>query len=580
MFGVQVMLNVIRDGLFVFHENIWVVTAFFVTVVGIGYYSIGFVTNRQLDIKIKLLASFGVGCILLSLISFIFIIMSHLWDIPLQIGGYATLLFAIYALLKSFLSGEFKYIYNHGVFIMLIALFILFLMRLAFLRDILLPPYSDSPIHYQVMLGFLNPGAEHAAKLSLGTIFSNYYHFGFHSLAAWLASITELDPAKTISIIGQSSLLIAPVSIMFLFYILTQNSYGALFAGLLASVGWLMPSFSVNWGKFPALMSMAIIPVAASLPLLLNTKLEKMRALIYASVLLIGITFIHTRIAICLIFAYLGFYIVYKLQINKEFGFFQSARYTLLFVLFVWPLSHLVIDFYNNIPILIILLVLMPFAFQIYPAVSTGVLIFLSGLSLAALIPNLFDIGGRTLLDRQFLAMILYIPFSVMGGLGFAGFIKKVSSNVVVKNIVTLFLFAGVFANASSQSFYPDHCCNYYKENDALAFQWIKENSSSRTLYYIPTINSDDKAFGSDAGMWISPLTEISTNKMPFNTDWNSENAFDAVCPPALGDVYIYAGGKRSSFNDDQLTSLAWASPVFRAGEVAIYKVAACTFNK
>jgi len=246
----------------------------------------------------------------------------------------------------------------------------------------------------------------------------------------------------------------------------------------------------------------------------------------------------------------------------------------------MWPLFQLVIDFYNNLPILIILFVLMPFAFQSYPRISIGVLMVLSGISLAAFIPNLFDIGGETLLDRQFLAMILYIPFSLMGGLGFAGLIRKLSSNVVLKNVVVLLLFAWVFTNGSPRAFYPDDCCDYYKENVDLAFKWIKENSSFHTLYYIPTMNSDERVYGSDAGIWIFPLTGVSTNKMPFNTEWNSEDTFETVCPVAAGVVYIYAGGKRSSFNDDQLTGLAWASRVFRAGEVSIYKVAACTSNQ
>jgi len=574
------MLGVIKDGLFVFYEYGEAIIAFLVTLFGIGYYLTGFVVDRGTDVKIKVLASFGFGCIFLSLIAFVLIIMSYLWGFPLRVGSLAILISAIIILVGGLWSGEFKSIFTPGSFLVILALFFLLLTRLAFLKHILLPPYSDSPIHYQIVSNFLHPAEDSTSKISLQTIFSNYYHFGFHSLVAWLVSITAFGPDKMIALIGQLSLLIAPVSIMFLFFSLTNSSLGTLFAGLLAAVGWLMPSYAVNWGKYPALLSIAILPVVALLPLLLlNNKFKKTRILVFGLILLIGITFIHTRIVICLFFAYIGFYIVNKLEINEEFGFFQSVRYTLLFVLFLWPLSRLLIDFYKNIPVLVALLVLIPFAFQSYPTVSIGIMIFLSGLSMAALLPNLFDVGGYTLLDRQFLTIILHVPLSLIGGLGFVGIIRQFRKNVVLKNVVVLTLVTCVFANVTPGVFYPDRCCIYFNENDKLAFQWILENSSTHTLYYISTIKNDSQAFGSDAGIWIFPLIQVATNKLPFNIYWSSVNVFNTICPSRANDAYIYVGGKEFSFDDAQLSRVEWASPVFRTGEVAIYKISNCVAN-
>jgi hypothetical protein len=572
------VVNVIADGLSVFYVYKGAVIVFFITVFGVGFFSTGLIFNHESNVKERMLASAGVGSILLSLICFAFIALSHFLSFPLQFGSYAIIFFAVIVFLKSLLSGEFKKVNSIYVFSIIAVLFLLLIARLAFLKHILLPPYSDSPIHYQIVNGFLQPDIDNLSKFSLHTILSNYYHFGFHSLATWLASVTDFEPDKMISLTGQLFLVMAPISMMSLVYTLTNNISGALFAGLLAAGGWLMPAFSVNWGKFPALVSVAILPAVTSIMLLLlESNLSKRRWLFYGFILLSGITFIHTRIAISLLFVLIGFFIINKLQLREEFRFFQSVRFTLLFVLFMWPLFHPLIDFYNNIPILIIVLILIPFAFQFYPSASMGGLIFLSGLSLAMLIPNLFDVGGRTLLDRQFLAIILYVPLSLMGGLGFGGLIKKLGSNIVLQSAVSIVLVACVFINLTPQAFLPDQCCNYFYESDRLAFQWIQENSSSHTLFFISTLNDSDRAYGTDAGIWISPLTKISTNKLLFNVNWNSINLFDEICPSDRGEAYIYMGGRDTSFDDNQLLQQQWITPAFQAGGVVIYRISNCT---
>jgi len=184
-----------------------------------------------------LLAGFSVGSVILCVISYVLVLLSHFWPFILRPGSFAILFFALFVLLKGFWLGEIKIAYDIRVAIGVIVLFLLLLIRLAFLKHIILPPYSDSPIHYQIVLGLLHPEVSINSKLSLETLFSNYYHFGFHSLVTWLASITEIEPGITISLLGQLFLVILPLSILFLTYVITGNANGAVFAGLLA--GWV-----------------------------------------------------------------------------------------------------------------------------------------------------------------------------------------------------------------------------------------------------------------------------------------------------------------------------------------------------
>ena len=573
------MLSIISDGFYIFHEYWEIVLAFLITIIGIGFYSTGIVLKRAPNLRLRILASLGVGSILLGLISFALIVASRFWGRTLQFGSYGILIFAVFFLIKEIWAGNFEGIFSFRAFALAVAMFFLLLARLAFLKHILLPPYSDSPIHYQVVSGFLHPEVGSSSKLSIQTLFSDYYHFGFHSLAAWLSSISGIDPAASISLLGQLFLVIAPVSMLFLVYALTNNLDGALFAGFLTALGWTMPAFAVNWGKFPALASIALAPFIMALPVWLKDGLKKTGVLVYALILLAGITFIHTRIIICVFFAYIGFIVIDRLQIREEFDFFRSFRFTLLFLLFLWPFFRTLVDFYNSTPVLIVLLILIPFAFQAYSAVSTGVLIFLSGLSLSALIPNLLGIGGDTLLDRQFLAMILYIPLAFMGGLGFGGLVRKLGRNTIPHRAVVIILIGIFFVGFSPRSYYPDQCCNYFNKDDGLAFNWIRDNSSSHSLYFISTFSDGERAYGTDAGVWILSLTRTPTNKLPFDINWTSPNLFNEICPSEMGEAYIYKGGGISSFDNETLSRLEWVAPVFQAGEVIIYKISSCTTN-
>src|SRR5215208_3257092 len=207
------MLNIMLDGISVFYAYKEGILAFFIAVFGFGLFFVNLLVNWETDTRIKHLTAFGVGSVVVCVVVYGLILLSHFWPFLLEPGGYAIFLFAIFAILNEIRLGKLKPAYHIWTFILAAAFFLLLLVRLAFLKHILLPPYSDSPIHYQIVYGFLHPEASGNAKLSVATILSNYYHFGFHSLAAWLASITRFDPENSISLLGQLFLVLAPLSI-------------------------------------------------------------------------------------------------------------------------------------------------------------------------------------------------------------------------------------------------------------------------------------------------------------------------------------------------------------------------------
>ncbi len=572
------MWNIILDGVSIFSQYKVEIIIFFFCTFSLGFFAINQLANNQSDIKFILLASFSIGSIYLSIISYVLAVMTHFWAPMLRLGSLSLLLFVGLMMLKTLFSTPIKIGFNYPLIIAGAGLLLSVIVRLAYLKHLILPPYFDSPIHYQVALGLLNPDTNYNLKLSLDNIFVNYYHFGFHSLAAWLVSATQLDLLIAIPLLGQLFLFLAPMSVAAFTYIATNNLGGALFSGLLAATGWLMPAFSANWGKYPAITAITILPVAFSLPMLYKYNQDRKHVfLLYSLIAVIGIVLIHSRIIICLLLGITSYFLANKFKFQEDISFFQSIRFSILFTISLWPLSQLIMEFYREIPTWIILLTLMPFAFQYYPRITAGIFFYIFGLWLVALAPNLVNIHIQPLLDRPFLEIMLYIPFSIIGGIGFGGLAKKLGANNALKSTAFIILTGALILNLpQSNLFRPDPCCNYVTEDDQLALQWIQKNRSEHTLFIISTFTANNVVAGTDAGIWIYPLTKTTVNKLPFNTKWNSPKIFGEICSQDLNETYIYTSGRNFSFDRSQLEKETWAQAVFRAGKIVIYQIDEC----
>jgi hypothetical protein len=571
------MLNILTDGLSALGTYKEAVAIFFVVTFGLGYF-IAQQISAELPAGIKLLASFSLGSIALSILTYLLVLLGYFWPLLLRPGSLVIFLLGLFLTLKALWDERKKLSLLPGFLAIGSLLFLLLTIRLAFLQRAVLPGYSDSPVHYQIVFGFLHPAASVGAKLSIANIFNEYYHFGFHSLAAWMTSLTGLAPEASISLFGQLFLVIAPLSVLFLTYVLTRKTSGALFAGLLATTAWAMPAFATNWGKFPALASLACMPAAlALLWLYWRETPRRPRLLFWVITLLIGITLLHTRIVFCVLLASLSFFLADKMQTKQEIGFAQALRLSLLYALSLLPLSMLLNDFYMNWPVLIVCLLLLPFAFQAHPKLSVGIFFYTFGIWLIVLAPSLVIKNFPDLLDRPFLEIMLYIPFAVMTGAGFGGLMKLLPSARMWKSLAVTALIVGVTLNfMQGRSIYPDACCDYYTEEDRLAFQWLRDNASERTLIFIPTYREHGLIIGTDAGIWIAPLLGKNTNKLRYDFDWESANKVNKICNPNAQEMLIYAGGRPFSFSNVKLSQAQWIKPVFTSTKTIIYQITEC----
>lgn len=570
------MVDVFLDSLTVFTAYFWPILGFMVTMLGCGFFVVEQMMGNQADLGLRFLTGFSMGGVVLSSLAFIVVVVGHFWQPFLSIGSYGVFMLGAGVLVREIWMGRFKFGLKSCLAIGF-SLGLLLVLRLAFLNRIILPPYSDSPVHYQIVTGLLNPETGNDLRLSLNNILSNYYHFGFHSLVAWLSLISGLSVEDAISLVGQLFLVIAPVSIYILTYSVTASQAGSLFAGLLAAVGWSMPAFAVNWGKYPALGAIALVPALLS-ALLLSSNIQpgKIKTKLWWLFLLVCITLLHTRMSIWLLLAAITFYAAGKIHIGEQMSFPQSIRFSLLFCVSLMPFYRTLLDFYPGFFVAILLLVLLPFAFRAYPGLSTHIFLFTFLLWLAAVVPVSLGREGQTLLDKQFVAMTLYIPFSVLGGAGLAGFMTEDQIAAKVRRLAFVIVAAGVLSNFSIKNLYPDSCCDYVKDDDQKALQWISNNTSDQTLFLISAFGAGSQSIGTDAGIWISPLTGQPANKLPYDIDWSSSTEMDEICGFGAAHIYVYAGGSEYSFFVDDTLSRGRLEPRFRSGQTVIYQVSGC----
>lgn len=572
------MLNTFIEGFFLIFEYKLEIFLFLLTMWAGSVFIINAGLLDETEGLIKYTAALCAGFLILTGVTFIISLFSLISQTLFQAGCFFILLCSAFILIKDvFTNGikseKIKFSFAASLFFIL-----LLLVRLPYLEAILLPGYSDSPIHYQVIHQILSPTGVIHPKLGITNILENYYHFGYHSLTAWLSVVSGSSIARSMSLIGLISLALAPLSIAAATYTLSKNKTGAVLAGVLAALGWVMPAFAVNWGKFPALTALSTAPVLLVFTMFTRGTEGKRRASLILTALLTACSIIiHTRIIVLIALAGMTIFIIKALKFPAQFELSRTILYSLLFIITLVPFSKNILTYFNRPVLGIILILLLPFAIRNYSKQSSGLIIFIAGLWGIELFLS-FISDEASLLDTQFINMSLFIPFSILGGMGITGGIKQIPTL-----LKPFYLFAIIFIicyNSPWQStLIPDPCCTFYTEDDEIAFQWIQANTKEEDLFIISTTN-DKQQHGTDAGVWIHALTQRNSNKRVFNTGWNFNEGFPNSCNSGTKDIFIYSGGKSYSFSPNKLEEVIWVTRIFQNGRVSIFKVMKCSSHK
>lgn len=470
-------------------------------------------------------------------------------------------------------------------------LFVSLLFRLAFLQQAIFPAYFDSAEHYKNIQNILT-------LYEIQTLWmfpAYYYHLGYHFISAAWIHLFQLNPINFMLVFGQIILAVLPFSFFFLLKQITKSNQVAFFTCLIAAVGFHMPAHLINWGKYPALLSLLGIQFVCCLTyiryknnLLFNQKL--ILNIVIAISILITIL-IHSRTLILFILLIVSSALMF--QIKKT-----SARFQNIF--FIICLIFLAVEIYfvqqipvlvplyeryiqNDVWILILTLILLAFSYKTYPNITSSFLITMCTSILLLFIPiSIQGYGRQTLLDRPFIQMLLYMPFSLIAGMGLSGLLSATEKILYTKPIIYIAVFSFVLLNANfNYKFYPSECCQLVTQDDISAMTWIENNISVDEKILIAAVPLNVTSFeaptqvASDAGVWINPLTERTVQFAFISTNFESQQEHINLCNQNI--KYIYIGATSQSFNEIQFASQpTWYQPIFLLPKAKIYQVLGC----
>lgn len=478
--------------------------------------------------------------------------------------------------------------------LVLSALFIA--LRLAYASKTILPLYFDSAQHYLFIKNIL-------ARLELENVtnsFINYYHLGFHFLAALITFITHAQINDTMLVLGQVILALMPLSVFFILRYWSRSNTAAFFGILLAAFGWYMPAHAVDWGKYPALAGIALLPFVLSILYLSfrnRNVLSRQKYWVLNAILLAGIivtVLLHSRVLIVFGIAATTWIMTFLWgKLNKTSGLFVlgiSILALIAEVAFIQSKGLLgpLFDPYLSKGLLItsVVLFLTIFAYLKHPR-----LVFFCIVSIFLLLISQFAYLGRlipgyintTLLDRPFVEMFLYLPLAILGGFGLAGLEQTLQDkiNIRLNKLIGVLFILLVCVNAFFKyDFYPSNCCVIVSPDDLTAIEWMDKNLpqdariliSSTDLNVLPTTAYQGSA-GGDAGAWITPLINRATIFMPFNKDFSQQQTLETICQSQV--EYVYVGKTGSSFDDSVMNADVYKS-LFSLPKAKVYEVMGC----
>jgi hypothetical protein len=486
---------------------------------------------------------------------------------------------------------------------LLLALFfaISAVLRLAFLTETFVPPYFDSVEHFRIIKGIVNALESSTLLKTIPTLVPSYYHLGFHFLAAFLAFGLHANPMNVTLVLGQVILAAIPVPIFFVLRHETHNDIAAFFGTILAGFGWYMPGFAVNWGKYPALAGLLAFEIVLSMAYFISQNRPSRNQITWTGILLLGIaisTLFHSRTLVVIAFSFTSWFVAGRIQTLPK-----TVQYVLLGMLLTGlisvgiliqrePLLALALEPYlkNGLWVTLIVLVLGPFALIQFPREVYFSILFILCVFIALFIPigNWVAVPeNQTLLDRPFVEMVLYLPLSILGGLGLAGLMQSARGIRVFPEQMhpyAAILVVGIVGLIAigRYDFYPSDCCNFVKYDDTVAFDWIDRNlpSDARILIASTSMNvlpsgPSGNPTGTDAGIWIPAFTGRSTTFAPFDMDFRSPDTLEQLCQMQID--YIYVGGTTQSFDAEQLQSKAdWYKRVLFLPHAQLYQLTGC----
>lgn len=133
-----------------------------------------------------------------------------------------------------------------------------------FSNQLIFPSFTDSITHYRYIKHFLDWRVK---GLNVWEFISQlrFYHYGFHLIASEIHHLTGYAITDIMLTIGTWLIVLAPFTLALPLKQLGVSTANRRWAILLIGLVFVFPDFALNWGKYPAILSVVLLPMSLSL---------------------------------------------------------------------------------------------------------------------------------------------------------------------------------------------------------------------------------------------------------------------------------------------------------------------------
>jgi len=456
------------------------------------------------------------------------------------------------------------------------------IVKLSFLSGLSYPLYSDSAYHFDLIKKIMDGKLSSLLFSANGLL--NYYHYGFHSIAALSSLISSLPVEKSMLIVGQVFQISIPLSFYPIGKMLTHKAWGGILAVTIAAFGWSMPAYASQWGKYPAILSVQLFLWFYSIYLLIQKKdvpQKNLFSFLFTLIcLFIGLIF-HARILIAIVL----FFIIQKLfehhtTVRKDtyldLLLFAAllGNLILLYINDFQDFQHIYIKYLQESWVSALLLLLFARFFrhrskQLFYQQVIFIVFLLVMLNIP--IPHgLLNRDVAYLIDRPFFEIMLFIPLTLMMAIAVTNFTNMLLiSGKRIRSLRIYRAVAIVFLGAVSVFTYPmrSSCCVILDPPNIAVIQRIKAELPSNAKILIA---AGPWSGYTDAGIWIYPLTGIQTVNWPYDTDFEKD-VQQSLCKQRV--MYLYVGNTAYSFSRLSLQNANSGQELFQVNGVSLFKL-------
>jgi hypothetical protein len=563
------VIGLLFDGAQVLFDNIKIILVFGANVIGIGVLVFWGISAHRANSEsskhgVALLSTGVCGFVL---VSYAIVAISRIWPLALPILSNGLLILLLLALgtglLLIYKKKDIRIRFS-GFIVPLTIIALIILVRFAFLKQLEYPLYHDSAVHYKVVDDLQSPSQSQQSIDKIWNLnFGHYYHLGFHSIVVVLAAQLRgsFDEAQLILITGQVFLIMFILNVGILAARLFNNSYAGISTVIFAGLGWAMPAHAINWGKYPAISSLAIFPLAVYWMVQAFNSTDKNRRLhiVLYSISVLSAILLHTHSLLllgCAVAAMATVKMIWKRlsRDNVDVLFCAEIGVILLIFRFYPNFQTALLPYLKGIDLIatLLALALIFFAASQNTKAAIGILTFMLYVAIISTIPIpefLVNQAGPYLMDRPFLQILLFFPLSLFVGGSLSHFIMELRSRLsgpesgrLLVSIGLLSLTVLAISIRPFSDFKPNPCCDYMRIDDIFLIGWMEENIPKNSRILISAAEA-----ATDAGAWITPLTELETLKFDYQTDFSDPAVHNALCQENI--KYIYVSAVHTSFS-------------------------------